>query len=79
MKLINKMERYLNEADYKIIIKNNQLDISNYDEIIDFSSSKIVISSKNATFFIEGLDLAIQKMVDNEVLIIGKITNICIK
>ena len=79
MRLINKMERYLNDLDYKITIKDNQIDILNYEEIIDFSPTKISVKYKNIIFIIEGLHLAIQKMLDDEVLISGNITNVSIK
>jgi len=78
MKLIDKMDRYLFEKDYKITIKNNCLDISNYDEIIDFSLTKISIRCQSKKIIIEGRNLIITKMFDNEVLIKGYINNLSI-
>lgn len=78
MKLISKLENYLNDLDYKIVVKNNQINIINYDEIIDFSLSKISIRYKNKKFIVEGTNLVITKMFDNEVLINGNICSIII-
>ena len=78
MKLIGKIENYLNDLDYKIIIRKNQINIINYDEIIDFSLSKISVRYKNKKFIIEGKELVITRMFDNEVLINGNISNIII-
>ena len=76
MKLINTLDRYLFEKDYKIIITNDCLNINNYDEIIDFSLTKIIIRCQNKKIIIEGRNLIITKMLDNEVLIKGTITNL---
>ena len=78
MRLIGKIENYLNDFDYKIIIKNKQVNIINYDEIIDFSLSKISVKYKDKKFIIEGDNLVITKMIDNEVLVNGNISNIII-
>lgn len=76
MNLINKLDRYLIDTTYKIIIKENSLNIINYKEIKDFSNTKIVISHSNGITTIIGETLVVSKMQDNEVLITGKIKTI---
>lgn len=76
MKLINKIENYLSDNEYRIIIKDNSINIINYDEILDFSLTKISIRSKQKVIIIEGKNLIISKMLEDEVLVIGNITNI---
>ncbi|MCI6847504.1 MAG: YabP/YqfC family sporulation protein [Erysipelotrichaceae bacterium] len=79
MKIIDKLDRYLNENEYKLILDNNRLNIVNYEEIIDFSLSNIKVKLKDKIVSIEGRNLVINKMVDNEILITGNISNISIK
>lgn len=76
MNLINKLDRYLIDTNYKIIIKENIINIINYIEIKDFSNNKIIISNTNGTTTITGENLVVSKMQDNEVLITGKIKSI---
>lgn len=76
MKLINKLDRYLNDNDYKIIIKENYVNIINYDEIIDFNLNNISVKYNNKVIIIEGNNLTISKLVKDEVLILGEITSI---
>ena len=76
MKIFNKLENYLNEQEYKMVIRNNQINIVNYDEIVDFSSNKIIVKNRANLIIIEGKNLTISKMLDNEVLISGIISNI---
>ena len=63
-------DRFLEEVDkeYQGII--------NYDEIINFSSTQISIRIKNKILIFEGNNLVINKMLDDEILITGNITNI---
>lgn len=76
MDIFNKLDRYLTDKDYKIIIKNNYLNIINYNEVKDFSNTRIIVSSRNSTTTITGENLVISKMQDNEILITGKIETI---
>ena len=76
MKLINKLDRYLEDKKYQIIIKEKQVNIINFQEIIDFSINKITIRCENKIINVEGKNLIISKMLDEEVLITGIIYNI---
>lgn len=76
MKLVDRLGDYLYDNEYKIIVKKNQVDIVNYDEIIDFSLNKISVKYRNKIFVIEGTNMVISKMLDNEILITGNISNL---
>ena len=76
MKIINKLDRYLEDKNYEIIIKENKINIINFKEIIDFSVSKITLRCDNKIINIEGKNLIIGKMLDDELLITGLIYNI---
>ena len=76
MKMIKKLNDYLEDTQYKIIIKDKQINIINYDEIIDFTFSKIIIRHAKKIITIEGDELYIVKMTEDEVLINGNVTNI---
>lgn len=75
MSILN-LDRYLMDTTHKIIIKDNTINIINYEEIKDFSSNKIVVKTKKNITTIIGKDLVVSKMQDNEVLITGLIKTI---
>lgn len=79
MKILKNIEEYLFDNDYKLNITDKYINIINYDEIVDFSINKITVKCKSHLIIIEGKDLSITKMIDNEVLITGIIININIK
>ena len=76
MKLMNRVNNYLCDREYKIIIKENYINIINYDEIVDFSLTKVSIKYNNKLIIIEGKNLVISKMLEQEVLITGNISNV---
>ena len=76
MRLIDRLDNYLSDREYKIIVKENYVNIVNYDEIIDFNINMISVRCNNKLIIIEGNNLTISKMVIDEVLIIGKVNNI---
>ena len=79
MRLLTRLNEYINEDGYEIRILDNVLDISNYIEIREFSSTQIVIIHKNAKTIIEGSNLVIKVMLDSEIKITGNITNILLR
>ena len=76
MKLIRKIDNYINDKDIKIISTNNYVNITNYIKILDFNSNNIDIELSNYKILIKGNNLVINKMYDNELLIKGKIESI---
>ena len=76
MRLINKLDRYLENKNYEIIIKENSINVINFKEIIDFSMNKISLKCDDKIINIEGKNLIISKMIDDELLIAGIIFNI---
>ena len=78
MKIMNRLDNYLYDREYRIIIKENYVNIVNYDEIVDFNLNKISVKYRNTKVSIEGTNLTINKMVEDEVLITGNISNISI-
>ena len=54
MKLISKIDRYLENKNYEIIIRENEINIINFQEIIDFSIDKISLRCEKKSITIEG-------------------------
>lgn len=76
MKLIRMIDNYINDKEYCMIYKNNSLNIINYSKIIDFSSKIISIKFNDSIYCIEGNNLVISKMLEEEILITGDINKI---
>lgn len=76
MRLFNKLNNYINDSEYRVIIGNNYVNIVNYIKIIDFTSSIIRVENKYGKTIVNGSNLVISKMLDDEILIVGNIKSI---
>ena len=79
MNIIKKINNYIYDKEFKLIITDNYINIINYEEINNFTINEIIIKCHNNIIAIEGENLLITKMLKDEVLIKGTITNISIK
>ena len=79
MRFKDKLDNYLYDRDYKIIIKDNSVDIINYDEIINFTFKEIAVKYRDKIISVSGINLVITKMIDIEILITGNISEVRIK
>ena len=76
MRILERIDNYLYDKNYQMIVKPNEVNIINYEEIIEFSLTKVCIKHQKNIIIIEGQNLVISKMLENEVLVIGNINNI---
>lgn len=79
MKLIRTLDNYIIDKKFSIIYKNNRLNIVNYTKMLDFSDTIIKISHDSKLYIIEGNNLVISKMLEEEILITGNIDSISFK
>lgn len=76
MSLIKKFRSYLLEDEFSINILKGKVDIMNYTTIGQIDSNKIVIYYDGGDVTINGKELSLIKMLDDEILISGTISNI---
>ena len=76
MKILDKLNNYVNENKYKVIATNKYVNIVNYKEIIDFNSVKISIKHEKGITIVNGKNLVVSKMLEEEILITGNIESI---
>lgn len=76
MKLFDKLDKYLVDNEYKVIITQKGVHIINYVEIEDFSSMKVVVKYVGGITTLLGTNLVISKMLDDELFIIGNLNSV---
>lgn len=64
------------EQEFKIIIYKNKINIINYDDISSITEDEIYLNYKEGLIKIKGKMLAINKMIDHEILISGEIKEV---
>lgn len=76
MSLFDKLDRYLVDNEYKVTIEKDRVHIINYVEIVDFSSTRVIVKYRDGVTVLEGLNLVVSKMMDDELVIEGKLKSI---
>lgn len=76
MKLFDRIDNYISEYKYKVIIVDNSVNIVNYKKIIEFTDNVIKVESRDGITTVNGSNLVITKMLSDEILITGKIYSI---
>ena len=76
MKLVKKVRDYLLDDEFKIIIIKNRINISNYEKIEYLDTDKLIIKYIDGKIDIKGENLTVSKLLNEEILITGKIKEI---
>lgn len=75
MNLFNNIKNYIGENNFRMIIYKDKIDIINYDDIINVSNNEIIVKS-SSIITINGKNLKLNKMLNDEILVIGDLINI---
>lgn len=71
-----RLRNYFLENEFKVTYFQNKVNIVNYESIGHFDSNKIIVRKNNESIIINGNNLVVSKLLNDEILIEGKISNI---
>ena len=71
--MIDKIRDYIRDDEFRLTIFKVRLHIINYLEILTLSNKHISIDTGDNLIVIKGENLILNKLLDNEILITGKI------
>ena len=79
MKLVRKVRDYLLDDEFKMILLNNKINISNYEKIEYRDDDKVIVKYEKGKISIKGENITVSKLLNNEILITGSIKEIEMK
>ena len=74
--MLNKVMNYIKDDCFNITLTNDMINVNNY---LDMEEDKISLRYKKGTLLINGKNLVVKKLLDNEILIVGDILEIDFK
>ena len=77
--MLKKIKNFILENEFKLTYLNDKVDIINYIEIDHFDDNMIIVRYDKGTVTIKGYKMIISKLMDDELLINGKIEKIDIR
>lgn len=79
MDLYRKMKEAVLESEFKIQVGENYVSVVGYTKMKEISSKSMTVIAKEKEVEIKGRDMAVQKLVTDEVFITGKIDTISLR
>ena len=74
--MLKDLRTYSLENEFKINILIGKIDIVNYIEIDHFDDTKVMVRYEKGLVIIKGENLTISKLLNDELLILGKIKSL---
>ena len=74
--MFDKIRTYIKDDEFRLILFNDRVYITNYEEILTLNNKRISVNSGTNLIVIKGEGLILNKLLDKEVLITGQIFTI---
>lgn len=70
------LRNYINDVEFRVNLYKDKVHIVNYTKIVTIEKSRISIGYSSGMVIIKGKDLALKKLLDDEILIKGIINSV---
>lgn len=74
--MLNKIKDYINDKEFRMNVFIDRISIINYSKIISLEDSYISFLTNKGKVVIKGNNLTLNKLLDDEILISGNVSNI---
>lgn len=70
------LRNYINDVEFRVDLYKDKVHIVNYTKIVTIEKTRISIRYSSGMLIIKGKDLALKKLLDDEILIKGIINSV---
>lgn len=74
--MLSSINKIIRNDEFTINIWNKYVSINNFTAIITLESSNVILMNKDKRIVINGNNISINKLLDNEILLRGDVTSI---
>lgn len=74
--MLNRIKDYINDQEFRMTIFNDRIHIINYLRILSLEDERVSFLTTKGRVIIKGKNLCLNKLLDDEVLVSGKVLNI---
>lgn len=67
---------YIKDNEFRMNVLDKKINIINYKELLSMEEDKILLFSSIGKITIKGNNLSVTKLLNKELLVVGKVTNI---
>ena len=74
--MLNRIKDYINDKEFRMTIFKDRIHIINYLQILSIEDDRIAFLTNKGRIIIKGNNLCLNKLLDDEVLVSGFVSNI---
>lgn len=74
--MLNRIKDYINDKEFRMTIFTDRIHIINYLQILSIEDERVVFLTNKGRIIIKGSNLCLNKLLDDEVLVSGFVSNI---
>lgn len=74
--MLNRIKDYINDKEFRMTIFTDRIHIINYLQILSIEDDQIAFLTNKGRIIIKGNNLCLNKLLDDEVLVSGFVSNI---
>lgn len=74
--MLNRIKDYINDKEFRITIFTDRIHIINYLQILSIEDERVAFLTNKGRIIIKGNNLCLNKLLDDEVLVSGFVSNI---
>ena len=74
--MLNRLKDYINDKEFRMTIFTDRIHIINYLQILSIEDERIAFLTNKGRIIIKGNNLCLNKLLDDEVLVSGFVSNI---
>ena len=74
--MFNRVRQFINDQEFRLTIFEDRIHVVNYLKIISLEDERISFLTQKGRLIIKGEKLCLNKLLDDEVLISGKVVSI---
>ncbi len=74
--MLNRIKDYINDKEFRMTIFTDRIHIINYLQILSIEDERIAFLTNKGRIIIKGNNLCLNKLLDDEVLVSGFVSNI---
>lgn len=74
--MFNRIKDYINDKEFRMTIFTDRIHIINYLQILSIEDERVAFLTNKGRIIIKGNNLCLNKLLDDEVLVSGFVSNI---
>ena len=74
--MLHRIVDYIKEEEFQMTVFTDRIHLINYEEVLSLEEDRVSVRTKSGRIVIRGSKMAVNRLLDQEILILGRVTSI---